>query len=706
MTTKSFIQKSAQISRSKPRRRLKAIFSSKAMTFPALQNWIFSLKTLIAALLALLISLWIPLSNPYWSLATVYIASNPLSGATRSKAIFRVIGTLLGASAAVVLVPNLANAPVLLVAALALWSSVCLYMAMLDRTPRSYIFMLAGYTAALIGFPVVNLPGTIFEVALARTEEIFVGILCAAVVSSVLFPRAVFPAIAQRLNVWLANADIAACEAIQRKSGHEVDAHRLRLAADTGEIENLATHLVYDTARYPDLVHSIRDLRPRMLMLIPILSSISDRVLELTRLGGPSKSTRQLIDRLSEWLQADENAKTVETLEIIRSDLDSTIDGSGIHRSWRDLVELSLLIRLQDLAAIRADCFDIKRSVEIGSTSVLRELSYTFADSPAATHHRDHGLALLSAFVSFTTISVVCALWIGLAWPEGGAAVMMAAVAGNLFSAQDDPVPSILVFAKWAVVSILIASTYVFLVLPNVHNFETLALALAPTLLLFGLCISNPDTLLIGLSLAINSAAMIGLQVSFSTDTATFWNNAIAISAGVILAAATTSLLRTLGAEWSIKRLAHANRQTLMEISSAAGAQEDARLTGIMLDRLILLAPRAKAAGHRIPGVIGELREGFNILDLKRSRHGLTTYSRRRVDAVLMLLKRHYEHRAARPALETVLAAINRALAVVRNEQSAAAHNALLGLVALHSLFADRTQPHLTYPSAFLEAAE
>jgi hypothetical protein len=33
--------------------------------------------------LALLISLWIALPNPYWALATVYIASNPLSGATR-----------------------------------------------------------------------------------------------------------------------------------------------------------------------------------------------------------------------------------------------------------------------------------------------------------------------------------------------------------------------------------------------------------------------------------------------------------------------------------------------------------------------------------------------------------------------------------------------------------------------------------------------
>ncbi len=683
------------------------IFPGSAMAFPALHQWIFSIKTLIAALLALLISLWIPLANPYWSVATVYIASNPLSGATRSKAIFRVIGTLLGASAAIVMVPNLSNAPVLLVIALALWSSICLYMAMLDRTPRSYIFMLAGYTAALIGFPTVNVPGTIFDVALARTEEIIVGILCAAVVSSIVFPRLVAPVISQRLKAWLANADISARDALQMKTGAEADAHRLRLAADTGEIENLATHLVYDAGGHPELMRRIREVRPRMLMLIPILSSISDRLLELSLLGGPSSSAQQLVDRLAIWLQPNDGGKNVEALDALRDDLNTAINANRIRRSWHDLVELSLLMRLRDLAAIRADCLEVTRSIDVGTTSPLRSLSYTFADSAAATHHRDHGIALLSALVSFATISIVCTFWIQLSWPEGGVAVMMAAVAGNLFSAQDNPVPSIVVFAKWAVVSIFISSIYVFLVLPHVHNYETLALVLTPALLLFGLCVSKPETLLIGLSLAINVAAMIGFQVKFNVDTAAFLNNAIAMSAGVILAATTASLLRTLGAEWSIHRLAQANRETLAEIANAQSARDDARLTGVMLDRLILLAPRAKAAGHRIPGAIGELREGFNILDLRRSREGLTPYSRRRIDAVLMMLKRYYQKGSGQSALDLILPAINRALAVVRNEQSTAARNALLGLVGLRrSLFPDRTPPQLPHAPEYLEAAQ
>ena len=204
---------------------------------PGPERWLFSLKTFAAAMLALSICLWLDLYRPYWAVATVYIASNPLSGATRSKAVFRALGTLLGSAAAILLVPNLASAPVLLVLAMALWSALCLYIALLDRTPRSYVFMLAGYTAALIGFPTVDAPDTIFDIALSRTEEILIGILCAALVSSLVFPRRVGPVIALKLKNWFHHADTSARDALLLEQGRSTDMHRLRLAADTIEIE-------------------------------------------------------------------------------------------------------------------------------------------------------------------------------------------------------------------------------------------------------------------------------------------------------------------------------------------------------------------------------------------------------------------------------------------------------------------------------------
>ena len=69
----------------------------------------------------------------------------------RARAVYRVVGTLIGAIVMVVIVPNLVDAPELTTAAIILWVAFCLYVSLLDRTPRAYAFALSGYTAALVG---------------------------------------------------------------------------------------------------------------------------------------------------------------------------------------------------------------------------------------------------------------------------------------------------------------------------------------------------------------------------------------------------------------------------------------------------------------------------------------------------------------------------------------------------------------------------
>ena len=70
-------------------------------------------------MLALSIALWLDMPRPYWAMASVYIASNQLTGATWSKAIYRMFGTLIGAAGTIALIPNLVNAPELLSLAIA-----------------------------------------------------------------------------------------------------------------------------------------------------------------------------------------------------------------------------------------------------------------------------------------------------------------------------------------------------------------------------------------------------------------------------------------------------------------------------------------------------------------------------------------------------------------------------------------------------------
>src|SRR5271167_4839905 len=157
-----------------------------------LRPLIFSINCFIASMLTLFIAFSLDLKSPSWAMTTVYLTSQPLSGVMRAKAVYRVIGTFVGGAAMVAIVPNLVDAPELATLAIILWVALCVFVSLLDRTPRSYMFALSGYTAALIGFPSVLAPDAVFDTAISRMEEISIGVVCAAVVHSLIFPKSAF----------------------------------------------------------------------------------------------------------------------------------------------------------------------------------------------------------------------------------------------------------------------------------------------------------------------------------------------------------------------------------------------------------------------------------------------------------------------------------------------------------------------------------
>jgi len=53
----------------------------------------------------------------------------------------------------------------------------------------------AGYTVALLAFPVVSTPQSTFDIVVARVQEITLGIICASVVATLVLPRSVASAI-------------------------------------------------------------------------------------------------------------------------------------------------------------------------------------------------------------------------------------------------------------------------------------------------------------------------------------------------------------------------------------------------------------------------------------------------------------------------------------------------------------------------------
>lgn len=655
---------------------------------------IFALKTFAASMLALVIALAMDLPRPYWAMATVYITSQPLAGATSSKAFFRVMGTLVGATMTVAMVPNLINAPELLCLAIALWVGLCLYLSLLDGTPRSYVFMLAGYTVALIGFPSVSEPGAIFDTAVARLEEISLGIICASLISTIVFPRSAAPAVAGRVDSWLLDARRLSQVILLREGTNETRrGKRLKLATDIVEIDTLSTHLAYDRLTDRNAVTGLREIRVRMLMLLPAIASLEDR---LAALGEEAlrrqPELKRLLEDLAQWIVSDVSARQpVERIRAMIAERQAVLDDSA---SWERIIITSLLSRLRELIDLSRDCRELTEAIAGNRNVSTLDLAFHSEAGAAPVRHRDRGLALWSAAGAAVAILICCAFWIGTGWPDGASAPMMAAVACSFFAAQDEPARFIRSFGLWSLVAIVVVAIYLFALVPAISHIEVLVVALAPTFLLYGFLIARPATAGTGMALAANTATLLALQSTYIADFASYANSAVAFFVGVLIAELVTRIARGVGAEWIANRLVLSSWITIAVAAERRGKRDRAEFAGLMLHRLGLLVQRIaflSESDRRDADSLVQLRIGINIIDLRRARYGLAASTISVIDDMLDQLAIACRSYAGGGMPRELLTSVDRALAqAVKDPNDSAREDALIGLVGIRrGLFPD-----------------
>jgi uncharacterized membrane protein YccC len=655
------------------------------MPLPGLRDWVFASKTFLAAMLALYIAMSLGLERPYWAMASAYIASQPLSGATRSKAVFRLCGTFGGAVAAVLLVPALADRPEVLSVALALWVAGCLYLSLLDRTPRSYACMLAGYTAAIIGFPAVSAPDGIFDTALTRTEEIALGVTLASVVASVVFPRPVGAALINRIDAWLDHARLWAADAFAGRD--TVSREARRLSADGVEINLLASHLSYDIDGWETPLFG--KLRARMIMLIPVLASIADRVHALG-VAMPGTAGALAAD-VADWVGAGPG----QPAEVLLARIDGMEADVARQSDWNALLLTSLLMRMRELILILTDCATLRDQMTGSGPPPDHALRFAPEAAAAQSWHRDYGMALLSSFACATAVLFCCVAWIATAWNDGYVAAEMVAVACSFFAAQDDPVPSIMQFLTWSVVGVVVDAVLLFGVLPVTSDFVTLTLALAPPLIIGGVMVAMPVTANSGRAFTANAATFLALQNTYTADFPSYVNSSLAFMLGLGLAAIATRLIRSVGAGVSVHRLLRVIWLELAVAAEKRGREDRAVYAGLMLDRLGLIGARLAEADPEVmpAGALTDIRVGLNIIDLRRARHGVSPAVRGALDVMLDRLAESYRARARRDQGTEVglLQTIDQALTMVENARDEPGRaDALLGLVGIRrGLFPD-----------------
>ncbi|MBN9221377.1 MAG: FUSC family protein [Mesorhizobium sp.] len=681
------------------------------MTLPSWQDWLFSIKAFLASMIALYIALSFDLPRPYWAMAAVYVVANPLAGATSSKGLYRALGTLIGASGSVLLLPAFVNSPLLMSVVVALWTGVLLYISMLDRTPRSYVFMLAGYSLPLIALPAVDAPQTIFDIASARSQEIILGIVCASVVGQLLFPIGLSSLMSSRISNWLGDAAAWAAEILRGEGapGSALPA-RQKLASDISGFDILISQLGYDHQTH-GLTRQARQLRGRLMLLLPLLSSLDDRLHELRSQDRvPSTELSRLLDDVGAWLRSVDDPVRAVALRSRIADLRPP----AYAVDWRSLMLDSALARLREIVDAWHDCLVLKRQIASGEARG-EKLAFRRRRTFSRSRHHDYGMLFFYASSVIVAVLAASAVWIYSGWAEGSGFVLMVAVACSFFAATDRPAPLLLSMFIWCSVSLVVTAAYQFAILPSIQSFPLLVLALAPPFLLLGTLIPRPQLNMLAMLLTVNTASFIALSDRFSADFTSFAGGGLAALAGVGFALVWTLVVRPFGGEIAARRLVHAGWSDLAQLAAGDRAEDQRRLAGRMLDRLGQLVPRLAAAEDKRLSMIdgyAEIRLGLNIVELQRLRGRLTSEERVSIgdvlSAVAALFKERVRLGASVPASPGLRERIDAALAIVAGRQATPARRSVDALVGLRrALFRDAAPPiHSTVPERMLLVAE
>ena len=151
-----------------------------------LASWSFAFRIWIAVVVALYAGFWLQLDSASSAAITVAILALPTRGQALEKAGFRLIGTVIGVVASIVLVGAFSQARDLLLVAFAAWVGLCVYAAGLSDGNRAYAAVLAGYTVALVAMQRIDAPHQVFDFGVERGAAIAVGIGAIALVNTLL----------------------------------------------------------------------------------------------------------------------------------------------------------------------------------------------------------------------------------------------------------------------------------------------------------------------------------------------------------------------------------------------------------------------------------------------------------------------------------------------------------------------------------------
>lgn len=588
---------------------------------PSRLDIIFACKTFVAGMLALFISFELDLINPMWSIGTVLIIASPYSGMVSSKCIYRLVGTAAGAIIALLLTPHFINTPWLFTIILALWVGFALYISLLDRTPRSYVFMLAGYSTAMIVYNAITYVDTynIFDIALARVLEISVGVISTAVVSATFFPVHVGAMIKQRVIKTLQDLENIFEKLISAQDTNQNYTQILGvITRDASDIHALAVHLAYEKGELQGMTKPLQEMLHQVSLVVANLVAMSQRIKQLEQMP-----LTTLAPRLSQLRQ--------QTLQFLNQEKQLTADNlrdlpPQFEQDISELIAMASSEQKTVLAALKMDVrhfianmLAVKllwQQIQKGHKEIPSEIITITTKYPSL--HRDHGIAVRGGISAVLITFIVTGAWILSGWKAGFMMAQMGAITACILTALDNPVPVLRIFIWGSIVSAGLVFIYAFGIFPHITHFWQLALVLFPIFLVAVSMMANQMLMPIGMVLGINTMMGLNLHNKYSMDAVSYLDSSFAMILGVLVSLIVIDLVRAVSPDTSATRILSLHYQAMRQaLTLSYGIDFKIHLRS-MLDRVGVLNSKMVQNAELKYAIQNALIESASIVDLVR----------------------------------------------------------------------------------------
>jgi len=569
-------------------------------------------KVVLAALLALLISLAMDLDSPRTAMFSVFLVMQARSGLVFQKSYYRLIGTVVGGTVSILLIAACAQSPELFFIAFALWVAFCTAGSFVFRNFQSYGFVLAGYTVCFVALPSLNDPLHVFDVAVTRVLEMFIGVFCAAVVSDTLFPQrmaeVVKGSLTRRFRDFTANIGAAPAKLQSGDTGREA---MLRFAGDALGLESAQANAALESSDLRRSRLQLQLLNHRFMGVSSTLHAFHQMLRRLRQ--GPSLPVAARLLELYEPFStlcreatenagneaaylADRIARWQETLPGRTSELRRALIPDGRREDGTGLdfdAGVALLLRLAE--ELRAYC-QSQAMVESPNTPSGSAAWLADAERLRFSTRTDTLQALTAAGRGVLVMAVTAAFWLASGWTWGTGPIINGVAAGTVFASLPNPARLIRQAVLGCVFALPLGLVWNFVLIPQATDWVGLCLILIPPLALIAWLAGTPRWGGIGAGMYISFMLHTSPDRSFSANLPDYFDACLADMLGFAAAWTFYTLIDLNAGPWGRRRIVGALRRQMVDICRAPGRLQREVLESASRDLVQRIATRGQLA--------------------------------------------------------------------------------------------------------------